>query len=126
MVAVVGTEASSTVVTFCTSTVWLGGSGGAGVLKMAGVAVTVCAGTVVCAGMVAVFAFAMRMMRGSATIDVAASSGTEGDTFSSSESSEAHSHFTWKCSTRVDHKAVTEGTRFSYQSSAIEPDGQCK
>ena len=63
-----GTEAGLTVVTFCTSTVWLGSSGGAGVLKMAGVAVTVCVGTVV----VAVFTF---VMLGSATVNVAASGG---------------------------------------------------
>ena len=121
-----GAKAGSTVVMFHTSTVWLGSSGGAGVSKMAGAAVMVCAGTVVCVGMVAAFAFAMRMTCGSATIDVAASSGTEGDTFSSSESGEAHSHFTWKCSTKVDHEAVTEGERVSYQSSTTELDRQCK
>ena len=124
VVAVVGTEVSLTVVTFRTSTVWLGSSGRAGVSKMAGAAVTVCAGTVVYAEMVAVFAFMMHKTLGSATIDVAVSSGTEG--FSSSESGEARSHFTWKCSTRVNHEEVTDGARFSYQSSTIEPDRQCK
>ena len=121
-----GAKDDSTVMTFHTSTVWLGGSGGAGVSKMAGVAVMVCAGTVVCAGMVAAFAFAMCMTRGSATIDMAVSSGTEGDTFSSSESGEARSHFMRKCSTKVDHEAVTEGERVSYQSSTTELDRQCK
>ena len=114
-----GAEAGSTVVMFCTSTVWLGGSGGAGVSKMAGAAVMVCAGTVVYVEMVAAFAFAMHKTLGSATIDVAASSGTEG--FSSSESGEARSHFTWKCKTRVDHEVVIDGTRFSYQASASKP-----
>ena len=47
MVAVMGAEVGSTVMTFYTSTVWLGGSGRAGVSKMVGVAVTVCTGTVV-------------------------------------------------------------------------------
>ena len=47
MVAVMGTEVSLTLLTFRTSTVWLGGSGRAGVSKMVGVAVTVCTGTVV-------------------------------------------------------------------------------
>ena len=112
-----GAEAGSTVVMFRTSTVWLGSSGGAGVSNMAGAAVTVCAGAVVCVGMVAAFAFAMRMTCGSATIDVAASSGTEG--FSSSESGEDCSHLTQKCSTRMDHEVVMDGTRFSYQSSAL-------
>ena len=58
---------------------------------------------------------------------VAASSGSiMADSFLSSESGEACSHLTQKCSTRVDHKAVTEGKRFSYQSSATELDWQCK
>ena len=115
-----GAKASSTVVTFHTSTVWLGGSGGAGVLKMVGAAVTVCAGTVV----VAAFTF---VTLGSATVNVAASGGAiMVDSLSSSKSSEALSHFTQKYSTRVNHKEVTDGARFSYQSSAIEPDRQCK
>ena len=117
-----GTEAGLTVVMFCTSTVWMGSSGGAGVSKMVGVAVMVCVGTVVYVGMVAAFVFVMHMMLGSATINVAASSGTEG--FSSSESGEACSHFTWKCKTRVDHKVVIDGARFSYQASASKPDQQ--
>ena len=70
--AVVGTEVSLTVVTFRTSTVWLGGSGGAGVSKMAGAAVVVCVGTVVYAKMVAAFVSAMHKTLGSATINVAA------------------------------------------------------
>ena len=122
VVAVVGAEVGSIVMMFRMSTVWLGGSGGAGVLKMAGVTVTVCAGTVVYAEMVASFAFAMHKTLGSATIDVAASSGTEG--FLSSESGKAHSHFTWKCKTRVDHEVVIDGTRFLYQASAAKPDQQ--
>ena len=72
--------------------------------------------------MVDVFAFAMHKMLGSATINVAASSGTEG--FSSSESDEARSHFTWKCKTRVDHEVVIDGARFSYQALASKPDQQ--
>ena len=70
--AVVGTEVSLTVVTFRTSTVWLGGSGGAGVSKMAGAAVAVCVGTVVYVEMVAAFAFVMHKTLDSATINVAA------------------------------------------------------
>ena len=69
---------------------------------MAGVAVMVCAGTVV----VAVFAF---VTLGSATVDVAALGGAiTANSLSSSESSEALSHFTWKCSTRVNHEEVTD------------------
>ena len=117
-----GSKASSTVMTFCTSTVLLGSSGGAGVLKMMGVAVMVCAGTVVYVGMVAAFAFAMHVMLGSATIDMAVSSGTEG--LSSSKSSEACSHFMQKCKTRVNHEVVIDGARFSYQASASQPDQQ--
>ena len=63
-----GAEVGSTVVTFRTSAVWLGSSGGAGVSEMAGVAVTVYAGTVV----VAAFA---SVTLGSATVNVAASGG---------------------------------------------------
>ena len=74
------------------------------------------------AEMVAAFAFVMHKTLGSATINVAASSGTEG--FSSSKSGKAHSHFTWKCKTRVDHEVVIDGTRFSYQASASKPDQQ--
>ena len=48
------------------------------------------------------------------------------DSLSSSKSGEALSHFMRKCSTRVNHKEVTDGARFSYQSSAIESDRQCK
>ena len=118
--SVMGSKASSTVVTFRTSTVWLCGSGGAGVSKMAGAAVTVCAGTVV----VAAFAF---VMLGSATVNVAASDGAVmANSLLSSESGKALSHFMWKCSTRVNHEEVTDGARFLYQSSAIEPDRQCK
>ena len=115
-----GAKASSTVVTFRTSTVWLGGSGGAGVSKMAGAAVTVHAGTVV----VVAFAF---VTLGLATVDVAVSGGAiTADSLSSSESGEAFSHFTWKWSTRVNHEVVTDGARFSYQVSALKPDRQCK
>ena len=115
-----GTKASSTVVMFRTSTVWLGGSDGAGVSKMAGAAVTVHAGTVV----VVAFAF---VMLGSATVDVAVSGGAiMVGSLSSSESGEAFSHFTWKWSTRADHEVVTDGARFSYQVSALKPDRQCK
>ena len=117
-----GTKASSTVMTFCMSTVWLGSSGGPGVSKMVGVAVMVCVGTVVYAGMVAAFAFVMCMTLGLATLNMAASSGTEG--FSCSESGKAHSHFMWKCKTRVDHEVVIDGARFSYQASASKPDQQ--
>ena len=49
VVAVMGTEASSTVMTVCMSTVCMGSPGGAGVSKMVGVAVTVCGGMVVAA-----------------------------------------------------------------------------
>ena len=80
----------------------MGSSSGAGVLKMAGAAVMVCAGTVV----VAAFTF---VMLGSATVDVAASGGAvTASSLSSSESSEALSHFTRKCNTGVNHK---EGKR---------------
>ena len=37
-----GAEAGLTVVMFCTSTVWMGSSGGAGVLKMVGVRQQTC------------------------------------------------------------------------------------
>ena len=94
-------EASSTVMTFHMSTVWMGSSSGAGVSKMVGV------GTVVYAGMVAAFAFAMCVMLGLATIDVAVSSGTE--SILSSKSGKACSHFKWKCKTRVDHEVVIDG-----------------
>ena len=113
-----GAKASSTVVMFRMSAVWLGGSGGAGVLKMEGAAVTVHAGTVV----VAVFAF---VMLGSAAVDVAASGGAGvGNAIVSSESGDARSHFMRKCNTRVDHEVVIDGTRFSYQASASKPDRQ--
>ena len=113
-----GAKAGSTVVTFCTSTVWLGGSGGAGVSKMAGAAVTVHAGTVV----VAAFAF---VMLSSAAVDVAASGGAGvGNAIASSKSGDARSHFTQKCKTRVDHEVVIDGARFSYQASASKPDQQ--
>ena len=46
------------------------------------------------------------------------------DSFSHSESGEACSHLTWKCSTRVDHEAVTEGKRVLYQSSVTELNRQ--
>ena len=115
-----GAEAGLTVVMFHMSTVWLGGSGGAGVSNMAGVAVMVCAGTVV----VVAFTF---VMLGSATVNMAASGrAIMADSLSSSKSSETLSHFMWKCSTRVNHEEVTDGMRFLYQSSAIEPDWQCK
>ena len=72
----------------------------------------------------AAFAF---VILSSATVDVAASGGAiTADSLSSSESGEALSHFMWKCSTRVNHEEVTDGARFLYQSSAIEPDQQCK
>ena len=109
---------------FRMSPVWLDSSDMV-VLRMAGVTVMVCAGTEVYAGMV-VFTLAMHVMFGLATIDVAVSSGTEGGDFSSSESGESRSHFMWKCNTRVDHKALTEGKEFLYQSSAIKLDQQCK
>ena len=89
---------------------------------MVSAAVMVCAGTVVYIRMVAVFAFVMRMMLGSATINMAASSGTEG--FLSSKSGEACSHFMWKCKTRVDHKVMIDGARFSYQALASKSDWQ--
>ena len=80
----------------------------------------------VCAGTVVVAAFAFVTL-GSATVDVAGSGGAiTADSLLSSGSGEALSHFTWKCSTRVNHEEVTDGARFSYQSSAIEPDWQCK
>ena len=115
-----GAKAGSTVVMFHMSTVWLGGSGRAGVSKMAGAAVMVHAGTVV----VVVFAF---VTLGLATVDVAVSGGAiMAGSLSSSESGEAFSHFTWKWSTRADHEVVTDGTRFLYQVSALKPDRQCK
>ena len=80
----------------------------------------------VCAGTVVLAAFTFVTL-GSATVNVAASGGAiMVDSLSSSKSSEALSHFTQKYSTRVNHKEVTDGARFSYQSSAIEPDRQCK
>ena len=88
-----GTEASLTVVTFHMSTVWLGSSGRVGVSKMAGAAVTVCAGTVV-----AVFIFAKQVTSGMVTVNMAVICGTGvGNAIASSESRDAHSHFTQKC-----------------------------
>ena len=118
--AVVGAEAGLTVVTFHISTVWLGGSGGAGVMKMVGAAVTVCVGTVVAA-----FLFAKWVTSGSVTVNVAAIGGTGvGNAVVSSKSGDACSHFTLKCKTRVDHEVMIDGARFSYQASASKPDWQ--
>ena len=89
-----GTGGSVTVM-FCMSPVWLDSSDVVVILRMAGATVTVCAGTVVYVGMMAVFT--MHVMLGSATINMAASGGTEGrESFSSSESSKAHSHLMQK------------------------------
>ena len=115
-----GTEASSTVMMFHTSTVWLGGSGGAGVSKMAGVAVMVCAGTVVAA-----FVFVKQVTSGLVTVNVAVIGGTGvGNAIVSNESGDACSHFMWKCETRVNHEVVIDSTRFSYQALASKPDRQ--
>ena len=85
---------------------------------MAGVAVMVCAGTVV----VAAFAF---VTLGLAAVDVTVIGGTGvGNAIASSESRDARSHFTRKCKTGVDHEVVMDGARFSYQVSASKPDRQ--
>ena len=61
----------------------------------------------------------------SASVAASSRSITE-DSSSSSKSGKAHSHLIWKCSTRVDHEAVTEGKRVLYQSSVTELNRQCK
>jgi len=48
---------------------------------------------------------------------------------SSNKSVEAPSHLTQKCLRRVDHKIMTDGefcSKFSYHSSALKPDRQCR
>ena len=74
---------------------------------------------------VVVFIFVKWVTSGLVTVNVAAIGGTGvGNAIASSESGDAHSHFTWKCKTRVDHEVVIDGTRFSYQALASKPDQQ--
>ena len=68
----------------------------------------------------------MKVMVSHGVIVAVSSGAIMADSFSSSESGEAFSHFTWKWSTRVNHEVVTDGARFSYQVSALKPDQQCK